>query len=94
VPSPTSQPDASELMAPAGAGAGPETTVFAASLAPDADISSGRRLTLAVDTSALHFFDSETGRAIRPHVDTRPAGERSSFGASDVHGSHSRREEE
>ncbi len=94
VPSPTSEPDASELMAPAGASAGPETTVFAASLAPNADISSGRRLTLAVDTSALHFFDSDTGQAIRPHVDAPPAEAHSSFGANDVHGSHTRRDEE
>ena len=94
VPSPTSEPAASDLMAPAGVGAGPETTIFAASLAPDADISSGRPLTLAVDTSALHFFDSETGRAIRPQVDARLAEEHSSFGENDVHGSHTRRDEE
>ena len=91
VPSVASPPEASGLMAPAGAGAGAATTVFTASLAPDANASSGRRLTLAVDTSALHFFDSETGRAIRPQVDAPSAGEHSSFGASDVHGSHKQR---
>jgi len=43
-------------------------TVFTASLPPASDISPGTRLELGVDTSALHFFDSETGLALKTQV--------------------------
>ena len=88
VPSPTTEPEAPDLMAPAGTGAGGDTTVFTASLAPDGEISSGTRLTLSVDMGALHFFDHETGRAIRPQLGAPMARQHPSFEANDVQGSH------
>ena len=54
---------ADDVVATAG------STTFTASLTPDLSITPGARLELAVDTGGLYFFDSETGRALRPGTD-------------------------
>ena len=64
--SPVMTPDIEELLADTGRDVSSlgETTNFIARVSPDVNIKHGDTVDLVVDTSKLHFFDSETGQRI------------------------------
>jgi multiple sugar transport system ATP-binding protein len=71
--------DVQELAADAGTtaaelGGGDERrTVVVGRFGPDSKVQEGTTAEVAVDTRALHFFDTETGRAIYDETDTKGA---------------------
>jgi multiple sugar transport system ATP-binding protein len=71
--------DVQELAADAGTtaaelGGGDERrTVVVGRFGPDSKVQEGTTAEVAVDTRALHFFDTETGRAIYDEPDTKGA---------------------
>jgi multiple sugar transport system ATP-binding protein len=71
--------DVKELAEDAGTtaaelGGGDERrTVVVGRFGPDSNVQEGTTAEVAVDTRALHFFDTETGRAIYDETDTKGA---------------------
>ena len=57
--------DAIEDDAEKGLGSDEDTSTFVARVSPRSNVSNGEPISLTVDTSRLHFFDIETGLAIR-----------------------------